>query len=123
MILVDTSIWIDHLARGDAQLKTLLENGEVLAHPFVVTEIALGSLPRRKEIVESLIALPQIAVATHGEVMAFLNNERLFGIGIGFVDLHLLAATRLATGTPLWTRDRRLFHACAKLGVAAYIPY
>ena len=123
MILADTSVWIDHLARGDSGLQSLLEEGEVLMHPYIVAEIALGSLTRRDETVGALQALPEIPVARHVEVMAFLGNERLFGIGIGYVDLHLLAATRIAAGTKLWTRDRRLLHAALKLDLAAFAAH
>jgi predicted nucleic acid-binding protein len=123
MILVDTSVWIDHLARGDSGLQSLLEEGEVLMHPYIVAEIALGSLTRRDETVGALQGLPEIPVARHVEVMAFLGNERLFGIGIGYVDLHLLAATRLAAGTKLWTRDRPLLQAALKLNLAAFAAH
>jgi len=123
MILVDTSVWIDHLARSDSQLQSLLEEGEVLMHPYIVAEIALGSLPQRDETVGALQALPEIPLAQHVEVMAFLDNERLFGVGIGYVDLHLLAATRLAAGTRLWTRDRRLLQAALRLDLAAFASH
>ncbi len=123
MVLVDTSVWIDHLARGDPALQTLLEDGEVFMHPYIVAEIALGSLDRRDETVGALRALPEISAARHVEVMAFLDHERLFGIGIGYVDLHLLAATRLAAGTRLWTRDRRLLQAAVKLNLAAFAAH
>lgn len=123
MILVDTSVWINHLVRSDLQLQSLLEEGEVLMHPYIVAEIALGSLPRRQETVGALQALPEIPLAQHIEVMAFLDNERLFGVGIGYVDLHLLAATRLTAGTRLWTRDRRLLQAALHLGLAAFASH
>ncbi|MDN8617023.1 type II toxin-antitoxin system VapC family toxin [Variovorax ginsengisoli] len=120
MILVDTSVWIDHLARGDARLQTLLEDGEVLTHPYVIGEIALGSLPRRQETLSALQALPAIDVASADEAMAFLHGEQLFGMGIGYVDLHLLAATRLETAARLWTRDKRLLQAAVRLKLAAF---
>ena len=123
MILVDTSVWIDHLARGDSELQSLLEEGEILMHPFIVAEIALGNLSQRDATVGALQALPEIPLAQHVEVMAFLDNERLFGIGIGYVDLHLLAATRLAVGTRLWTRDRRLLQAALRLNLAAFAAH
>ena len=97
--------------------------GEVLMHPYIAAEIALGSLKQRDETVGALQALPEIPAARHVEVMAFLNNERLFGIGIGYVDLHLLAATRLAAGTKLWTRDRRLLQAALKLNLAEFAAH
>ncbi|MEJ8848619.1 type II toxin-antitoxin system VapC family toxin [Variovorax rhizosphaerae] len=123
MILVDTSVWIDHLARGDAQLQALLEDDQVLTHPYVIGEIALGSLPQRDETVGALQALPAIAVASTEEALAFLRNEKLFGTGIGYVDLHLLAATRLEPSARLWTRDKRLLQAAIKLDLAAFAPH
>lgn len=120
MILVDTSVWIDHLAHGDARLQTLLEDGEVLTHPYVIGEIALGSLPRRQETLSALQALPAIDIASADEAMAFLHGEQLFGLGIGYVDLHLLAATRLEPAARLWTRDKRLLQAAVKLKLAAF---
>jgi len=123
MILVDTSVWIDHLARGDAQLRSLLEDGEVLIHPFIVAEIALGSLSRRSETLGALQALPEAPLAQHHETMALLEHERLFGLGIGYVDLHLLAAVRLARSAKLWTRDRRLLQAAVHLDLAAFAAH
>lgn len=120
MILVDTSVWIDHLAQGDADLQALLEEGQVLTHPYVIGEIALGSLPRRQETVGALQALPAITTASTDEAMAFLQNEKLFGMGIGYVDLHLLAAVRLEPEALLWTRDKRLHRVAAQLNLAAF---
>ena len=117
MILADTSVWIDHLRRSEARLVALLSDNQVLMHPFVVGEIALGSLARRGAVIEILEELPQVAVATHGEVMALVERERLNGLGIGYVDVHLLASARLA-GAGLWTRDQRLLSAAEKLGLA-----
>jgi hypothetical protein len=119
MILVDTSVWIDHLRRRDEILTSLLEQGAVLAHPFVIGELALGSLPRRDFVLNSLRRLPRAKVARDEEVMRFVDREALFGIGIGFVDAHLLAATRLTAGATLWSRDRRLQAAAEKLALAA----
>ncbi len=123
MILVDTSVWIDHLAKGDAGLQELLEDGQVLTHPYVIGEIALGSMPRWQETVSGLQALPAIASATADEAMEFLRREQLFGLGIGYVDLHLLAATRLEPGALLWTRDKRLHQAALRLNLAAFTAH
>lgn len=114
MILVDTSIWIDHLRSGDAQLVALLEDGNVLGHPWVTGELALGNLSRsvRNEVLLLLNNLPQATVATDVEVLALIDHERLFGRGVGYVDAHLLASTRLSNDARLWTRDKRL-HATA----------
>ncbi|MGJ7579089.1 type II toxin-antitoxin system VapC family toxin [Variovorax sp. RHLX14] len=120
MILVDTSIWIDHLAHGDEQLQTLLNDGMVLTHPYVIGEIALGNLQKRTETIQVLELLPSVAVASPTEVMALLTAERLFGSGIGYVDLHLLASTRLEPSTLLWTRDKRLEQAAKRLNIAAF---
>lgn len=118
MILVDSSIWIDHLRSGDATLRALLEAGQVLTHAFVIGELALGSLRQRKRILQSLDDLPQALPARDDEVMAFIENHNLAGKGIGYVDAHLLAAARL-NAVPLWTRDKRLRAIAEKLKLAA----
>lgn len=108
MILVDTSIWIDHLQHGDADLGRLLERGEVLMHPFILGELACGNLRDRQLILTLLQSLPQAPVATDTEVLHFIDRNALMGRGIGYVDAHLLAAASLASLGRLWTRDRRL---------------
>ena len=118
MILVDTSVWIDHLRIGDAQLTVLLEEAQVLAHPWVIGELALGQLSRRSEILGLLSNLPQTTVATETEVMTLVETQHLFGRGIGYVDTHLLAATLLTTDARLWTRDKRLAAVAADLGIS-----
>jgi predicted nucleic acid-binding protein len=115
MILVDTSVWVDHLRRRDAALARELDAGTVLVHPFVVGEIACGLLPRRAEILSLLAELPIASVAQHGEALVFIERHRLAGRGIGYVDVHLLASAALAPGTKLWTRDRRLAVAARDL--------
>lgn len=118
MILVDTSIWVDHLRTGRPALADLLERGMVLGHPWVTGELALGGLPPRGEVLRLLASLPQATVATGDEVLAFIDDHRLHGLGIGFVDAQLLAATRLTPGARLWTGDRRLRDAATGLGCA-----
>lgn len=118
MILVDTSIWIEHFRRGDGRLTALLEDAAVLVHPFVVGEVALGSLRQRDVILRTLQDLPQTSAATDQEVLRFIGEHRLFGLGIGYVDTHLLAAARLTAGTTLWTHDKRLRAAAETLGLA-----
>jgi predicted nucleic acid-binding protein len=118
VILVDTSIWIDHLRTGNPKLAALLRNGQVLAHPFVLGELALGNLARRDEILGLIRNLPQVGTATDPEVLILIENHRLFGLGIGFVDAHLLAATALTPRTGLWTHDQRLASVAARLGLA-----
>lgn len=117
MILVDTSIWIDHLRAGDSELTELLNAGLVLAHPFIIGELALGSLKDREAVIAAMQGLPQAPMASHAEVMALIEARRLFSLGIGYVDAHLIAATLLVPGTTLWTRDRRLNAAAARIGV------
>ena len=118
MILVDTSIWIQHLRRGHEALAELLDAGSVVLHPFVLGELALGNLSPRELVLNSLQALPQATVAMHEEVLAFIETGALSGLGVGYVDAHLLASVRLTAGTLLWTRDRRLQHAAERLGLA-----
>jgi len=118
LILVDTSVWVDHLRSGDAQLVDLLERGAVLMHPFVVGEIACGSLSDRSSILELLEDLPAAVVAEGEEVLAFIERHVLHGKGIGYVDVHLLASVVLTEGASLWTRDKRLRIAAEDLGRA-----
>ena len=119
MILVDTSVWIEHLRSASAILMELLGDGEVLGHPFVLGELALGNLRQRNDILRALQRLPQATSASYGEVLQLIDREALFGRGIGYVDAHLLAAVLLTTGSKLWTRDRRLQAVAAQLGLAA----
>ena len=117
MILVDTSVWIDHLRSGDKQLEHLLDAGIALTHPFVIGEIALGSLRKREEILSALSGMPKATVATGAEALEFIERHALFGRGIGYVEVHLLASARL-TGAALWARDKRLHGIAAGLGLA-----
>ncbi|MEP7180291.1 MAG: type II toxin-antitoxin system VapC family toxin [Pseudonocardiales bacterium] len=119
MILVDTSVWIDHLRGGDPELAALLQNGNVLAHSWVTGELALGHLAQRSEILGLLRNLPQAKAATDVEVLTLIDHYQLFGLGIGYIDAHLLAATMLTTGARLWTRDKRLAVIAAQHGLAS----
>lgn len=123
MILVDTSVWIDHLRHGDTELTGFLNAGQVLAHRFVTGELALGSLQNRDMVLGALQGLPQAGVATDEEVMRFIAHHALFGIGIGYIDAHILAAVRLSPGALLWTRDQRLLAASARLGLSANLTH
>lgn len=119
MILVDTSIWVDHLNHGDRHLISALRHGRVLVHPFVVGELALGNLRQRQTVLGDLSNLPAAIVASDDEVHALIERRRLFGLGIGYVDAHLLAATMLTAGARFWTRDKRLAAIAGQLGLAA----
>lgn len=119
MILVDTSVWVDHLRDGDAGLAELLDGGLVLTHPFVIGELALGSLHQRDVILGALQDLPRANAASDGEVLRFVDQEALHGRGIGYVDAHLLAAVRLTPDTSLWTRDKRLAAVAEALSLSS----
>ena len=119
MILVDTSVWVDHLRAGDAPLAELLRDGQVLTHPFVIGEIALGMLGQREIVLGSLRVLPRAAVASDAEVLGFIGRRNLHGRGIGYIDAHLLASVLLTGGAVLWTRDKRLAAVAAELSLAA----
>jgi predicted nucleic acid-binding protein len=119
VILVDTSVWVDHLRAGDRTLVRLLENSQVLVHPFVIGELALGNVRQRANLLAELQNLPQAPVASDQEVFRFIELHELFGLGIGYVDAHLLAAVRLSAGSSLWTRDKRLLAIAVHLGTAS----
>ena len=121
MILVDTSVWIDHLRRGDDGLTELLNQRLVLTHPFVIGELALGNLRQRDIVLSALLGIPRANVANDDEVMRLINQESLFGFGIGYIDAHLLAAARLAADATLWTRDKRLSAVADRLSLAARV--
>ena len=114
MVLVDASVWVSHLRDGHEGLRALLDEGLVLCHPFVIGELACGNLINRMEIISLLRALPLTSVAAHDEVLAFIVARNLAGKGLGYVDVHLLAAAVVA-GVPLWTLDKRLDKAALEL--------
>jgi predicted nucleic acid-binding protein len=117
VILVDTSVWVDHLRVGEPMLAALLERTGVLGHVFVRGELACGNLRRRREILDFLDELPQAPVATDREVMDLIERASLMGRGIGYVDAHLLASALLVPGVNLWTHDVRLADVATELGV------
>lgn len=119
MILVDTSIWIDHLHRGDPVMSQLLNEDAVVMHPFVFGEIALGSLRDRERVLADLGKVAPAKVAQDDEVLTLIHAKRLHGSGVGYVDAHLLASTLLIRSGLLWTRDRRLQAAAEELGIDA----
>jgi predicted nucleic acid-binding protein len=118
VILVETSVWVDHLRVGDSTLATLLDAGKVLTHPLVFGEPALGSLRNRDAAMSCPSHLPSSAVATDSEVLSFIDRNALFGRGIGYADVHLLAAARLTAGT----NDKRLGAVAEALGLASLEP-
>ena len=118
MILVDTSVWVDHLRAGDARLAIALRAGQVATHPFVIGELACGSLKSRETVLSLLRALPAVPIADDDETLFFIEQNALMGRGIGYIDAHLLAATAIAAPTRLWTRDKRLAAIAAELALA-----
>ncbi len=117
MILVDTSVWIGHLQSHDDTLATLLNNSQVLMHPYVSGELACGNLSNRDELLHLLAALPQISVALDAEVQFFIEQRSLMGKGIGYIDAHLLAAVALDGTAKIWTRDKRLHQVAEHLSL------
>ena len=116
MVLVDTSIWVAHLREGNAQLEALLNEGTVVCHPFIISELACGTMRNRVQILSLLQSLPLAETAEHSEVLQFIEHNRLMGKGLGYIDVHLLASAVL-TGVFLWTLDRKLQQSSAKLRI------
>ncbi len=121
MILVDTVIWADHIARPEPSLARLLREGQVATHPFVIGEMSLGNL-RDRRLLGDMARPPHVRLAFDAEVLSFIERHALHGSGIGYVDAHLIVATRLSDGAALWTRDRRLHVVARRLGVAYDAP-
>jgi predicted nucleic acid-binding protein len=121
-MLVDTSVWIDHLHRGERELVRALNASLVVQHPMVIGELSLGNLRERSVVLELLGNLPSSPIASHSEVARFVEAHALYGRGLSLDDAHLLASVVLAPGTTLWTRDKRLREAADQLGVGASLP-
>ena len=117
MVLVDTSVWVSHFREGKTNLQSLLVEGRVLCHPFVIGELACGNLQNRKEILSRLKSLPQTATVQHDEVLIFIERHKLMGQGLGYVDMHLLASAFLSDVCFL-TLDKKLNAAAHELGRA-----
>ena len=118
MILPDTAIWIDHIHGKDAQLEFLLRCDRVLVHPFVIGEIALGSMKRYDAVIEAMTILRAAPVAADEDVRFMINQHAIMGTGIGYVDAHILASAKLVPGSSIWTRNKRLNAVAQRLGVA-----
>ncbi|MGE5894873.1 MAG: type II toxin-antitoxin system VapC family toxin [bacterium] len=116
MVLVDTSVWVAHLRAGVPKLTTLLNDGAVACHLFIIGELACGNIRNRKEILSLLRTLPSAQAATHEEALLFIENRSLMGRGLGYIDVHLLASATL-TGMPIWTFDQKLSHAAVDLKI------
>ena len=117
MVLVDTSVWVAHLRKGNIGLEALLNEGHVVCHSFIVGELACGNLKNRSETLSLLYALPMATHAEHDELMQFIENHGLMGKGLGYIDMHLLASAILSK-VPLWTLDKKLNQVSLKLGLA-----
>jgi len=117
MVLVDSSVWIEHLRNGNATLQRLLLNLQVQTHAFILGELALGSLHDRATILDALSNLPRVLQAQNAEVLQFIENKKLYGTGIGYIDAHLLTSVALTPGTTLWTRDKKLDAVAKRLGL------
>lgn len=121
MILADTSVWVDHFRRKDAELYRQLQRNNISIHPFVVTELVLGNLPNRRKTIAYLDLLPMAKVAQMSEVRSMIEAHSLFQRGIGFVDAHLIASTLITPHTVLWSRDKRLRDVAETLGLNANV--
>lgn len=122
MILVDTSVWIDHLRHPDAKLQDLLQIDEVITHPLVRLELALGSIADREKVLNDLSLLVQVPLVDTDELITLVELRRLYRKGIGITDLHLVASALLDKSISIWTRDRRLGDVADELGIRAAIP-
>ena len=122
MILVDTSVWIDHLRKPEVKLQELLQNDEVVTHPFVRLELALGSIANREKVLSDLVLLPQVPVAEVDELFSLLELRKLYRRGIGATDLHLIASALFDKTISIWTTDRRLGEIAEEFGLGAAFP-
>jgi predicted nucleic acid-binding protein len=119
LLLADTSVWIDHLRSGNQELRRHLDEGQIVIHPFIVAELALGSLKDRSKTLALLDLLPQVRVARLSELRLLIEARRLYSLGIGLIDAHLIASVLIDSPTLLWTRDKRLSQVAENLGIHA----
>lgn len=118
-VLADTSIWVDHFRRADVRLAGLLDRGDIVTHPFVIGELLLGGVPKASDMLDDLNTLPKATIASNDEVLDFIVKRKLAGLGIGYVDAHLLASTMLTIEAKIWTHDKRLLAAARSLKLVA----
>jgi predicted nucleic acid-binding protein len=116
MVLVDTSVWVSHLRHGNPKLQEMLQEGKVVSHPFIIGELTCGKISNRVEIISLMQSLPMLDIVEHEELLLFIEHNKMMGTGLGFVDVHLMAAAILA-GIPLWTQDKKLRQACSRLSI------
>ena len=121
MVLVDTSVWIDHLRSREPEMASLEDGHQIFMHPMVIGELACGNLANRNDVLRYLSRLPRIVVATDDEVLFFIEHHQLIGTGIGYIDAHLLTASVLHGSTQLWTRDRRMMTVADQLDIR-FVP-
>jgi hypothetical protein len=122
MILADTSVWADHLRQADGTMKACLDLEEILMHPFVLGELALGSMPKYDMVLDALRTLPAARIAGLDDVLMMVRENKLMGTGIGYIDAHVLASAVIVPDIHLWTRDKRLKRAAERFGVASSLP-
>jgi predicted nucleic acid-binding protein len=122
LILADTSVWIDHLRSGNRELGRHLDQGQIVIHPFIIAELALGSLRERTKTLALLDLLPQVRIARLSELRLMIEARRLYNLGIGLTDAHLIASVFINSPTLLWTRDKRLRQVTENLGIHANLP-
>jgi predicted nucleic acid-binding protein len=122
LILADTSIWVDHFRSGNKELQKALNQGQIVVHPFIIAELALGSLKERTKTLALLDLLPQVRVAQLSELRVMIEARRLYSLGIGLTDAHLIASVFIDSPTLLWTRDKRLRQVAENLGIHASLP-
>jgi predicted nucleic acid-binding protein len=119
LILVDTSVWIDHLRNADAKLQSLLQNDQVMTHPYIRLELALGSMANRETVLADLALLPQAPIVASNELFALIDHKKLYRRGIGVTGLQLICCAIFDESISVWTRDRRLSEIAHELGIRA----
>jgi predicted nucleic acid-binding protein len=122
LILADTSVWIDHLRSGSKEMRRHLDHGQIVIHPFIIAELALGSLKDRTRTLALLDLLPQVGVARLSELRLMIEARRLYNLGIGLTDAHLIASVLIDSPTLLWTKDKRLRQVAEDLGIHVALP-